>query len=149
MGNFNQVFSLTIEDISVSMIDIFNIVTLRLIRSTCLFWFSNSEPMSMAMFRKLPIIVFTCPILSSISSSRASFVILLNKYYWVIGQKSIDQCIFFNVIPSDVTGLRSHSITVVHYSLWLVIYDFAIIVTFPCSIVFFKWGTPEIIIVDY
>ena len=50
--------------------------TLRLILSTCRFWFSNSEPMSMAMLRRFPIIVFTCPMFSSISSSRASLVIL-------------------------------------------------------------------------
>lgn len=50
--------------------------TLRLILSICRFWFSNSEPMSIAMLRRLPIIVLTCPMFSSISSSRASFVIL-------------------------------------------------------------------------
>lgn len=50
--------------------------TLRLILSIWRFWFSNSEPMSIAMLRRLPIIVLTCPMFSSISSSRASFVIL-------------------------------------------------------------------------
>lgn len=58
------------------------LLTLRLILSICLFWFSNSEPMSSAMFLKLPIIVFTWPMFSSISSSRASFVILkVNPVY--------------------------------------------------------------------
>lgn len=50
--------------------------TLRLILSIWRFWFSNSEPMSIAMLRRLPIIVLTWPMFSSISSSRASFVIL-------------------------------------------------------------------------
>lgn len=49
---------------------------LTLTRSIIRFWFSSSEPISSAMFRKLPIIVFTWPTFSSISSSRASFVIL-------------------------------------------------------------------------
>lgn len=51
-------------------------ITFRFIRSTCIFWFSSSDPISIAIFLKLPIIVFTWPIFSSISSSRASFVIL-------------------------------------------------------------------------
>lgn len=50
--------------------------TLALILSSCLFWFSISEPMSIAMLRKFPIMVLTCPMFSSISPSRASLVIL-------------------------------------------------------------------------
>lgn len=51
-------------------------LTLRLILSIWRFWFSNSDPMSRAMLRRFPIIVLTCPMLSSISVSRASLVIL-------------------------------------------------------------------------
>jgi hypothetical protein len=51
-------------------------LTFVLIRSTCRFWLSISDPMSMAMFRKFPTIVETWPMFPSISSSRASFVIL-------------------------------------------------------------------------
>lgn len=51
-------------------------LTLALILLICLFWFSISEPMSMAMLRRLPIMVLTWPMFSSISSSRASLVIL-------------------------------------------------------------------------
>lgn len=54
-------------------------LTLRLILSICLFWFSSSDPISRAMFLKLPIMVFTWPMFSSISSSRASFVILWDE----------------------------------------------------------------------
>lgn len=71
-------------------------LTLRLILSTCLFWFSSSDPMSSAIFLKLPIIVFTWPILSSISSSRASFVILRNAkiLYWMI-EDTFTRCLTF------------------------------------------------------
>ncbi len=51
-------------------------LALALIRSSCAFWFSSSPPMSFAMFLRLPIIAETCSIFSSISSSRASLVIL-------------------------------------------------------------------------
>ena len=50
--------------------------TLRFILSSCLFWFSTSVPMSWAMFLRLPIMVETCCMFSSISSSRSSLVIL-------------------------------------------------------------------------
>ena len=50
-----------------------------LIRSNWAFWLFNSPPMSLAIFLKLPIMALTCSIFSSISSSRASLVILATK----------------------------------------------------------------------
>jgi hypothetical protein len=81
--------------------------TLRLILSICRFWFSSSDPISIAMLRRLPIIVFTCPMFSSISSSRASFVILdLNIAYNDSNQKL--SWTFFIVWIFRISSSRSY-----------------------------------------
>lgn len=116
-------------------------ITLRLILSICLFWFSSSDPMSRAIFRKLPTIVFTWPIFSSISSSRASFVILKQQQAHAVSILPI-RCFVKNHLPSDVAGLRSETIAIVHDSLWLVVNNFAVVVALPCAVVLFERCTP-------
>lgn len=115
--------------------------TFRLILSTCLFWFSNSEPMSKAIFRKLPIIVLTCPMFSSISSSRASFVILsrVNKDNVVPAMKTPHPP---PPLPADIAGLWTDSVPIIHHTLGLIVYYLSVIVTLPGSVVFLEWGTP-------
>ena len=51
-------------------------LTFWLTRSICRFWDDTSFPMSMAMLRRLPTMPLTSLMFCSISSSRASFVIL-------------------------------------------------------------------------
>ena len=51
-------------------------ITLRFILSNWAFWLPTSVPISVAILRKFPIMVDTCCIFSSISSSRSSLVIL-------------------------------------------------------------------------
>lgn len=57
--------------------------TLSMMRSTCRFWDPISLCMSMAMWRKFPTMPLTCCRFSSISSSRASFVILYTKCHMI------------------------------------------------------------------
>lgn len=47
------------------------------------------------------------------------------------------------LLPSDITGLRSESITIVHNSCWLVVDNFSVIGALPCAVVLFKRCTPK------
>ena len=82
------------------------ILTFPLIRSIWLFWLPISFPISHAIFRRLPIIVLTCWRFSSISSSRASFVIL----QWSIDekQKHVHLSLVGFYSPLNVARTRSH-----------------------------------------
>lgn len=55
-------------------------LTFSCMRSSCRFWLLTSVLMSIAIFRRFPTIVDTCWIFSSISSSRASLVILQHRF---------------------------------------------------------------------
>jgi len=42
------------------------------------------------------------------------------------------------VLPADISRLCHHSISIIHDSLRLIIYNFSVIVTFPGAIIFFE-----------
>ena len=94
------------------------------------------------MFLKLPIMVLTWPIFSSISSSRASFVILcierkLCYAKWVPNSPPITPD-----SPANVPRLWTDSVSIVHDALRLIIYYFAVVVSLPGPVVFLEGGTP-------
>ncbi len=132
-----------------------SLITLALIRSNCLFWFSISEPMSMAMLRKLPIIVLTWVIFSSISPSRASLLILLREktkphnvtrrqFHSQSPSKQLEWRTLrregrrVRVLLGNITACWTDSIAVIHNSGWLVVDYFAIVVAFPRPFVFLE-----------
>lgn len=116
-------------------------ITFVLIVSICWFWFSSSEPISNAMFLRLPIIVFTCPKFSSISVSRASLVILCKPVFVVCTNVFFFLLLTLNkrlcYLLCDVSTLRS-GVRSFDHTLRLFVYYFAIVIAFPRAFIFFE-----------
>lgn len=53
--------------------------------------------------------------------------------------------IFSSVVgnSADIAALWSHTITIIHHSLWLIVDYFTVVVAFPCSFIFLKRGTSK------
>lgn len=107
--------------------------------------------MSKAIFLKLPIIVLTWPTFSSISSSRASFVILTveNRVRAYEQERSSTgnhshtshkaiHLISSRSLPADVARLWTNAVPFIHHSRRLIVYYFAVVVTLPGAVVFLE-----------
>ena len=112
--------------------------------------------MSIAILRKLPIIVLTCVIFSSISPSRASLLILLKRRNTIQDNYIYNHCrnssggeVTFGfegdvfVLLGNITACWTNSVAIIHNSGRLIIDYFTIVIAFPRSFIFLKLRRPE------
>ena len=97
----------------------------------------------MAMLRRLPIMVLTWPMFSSISSSRASLVILSNTKKHKRHKAALAGRNRLSFLLGDVSAGGSDSVTIVHDSLRLIVDHFTVLVALPRSFIFFERRTSE------
>lgn len=64
----------------------------------------------------------------------------LNNYY----TREIQTVIFFQYLslPNDIASLLHYTISIVHYTRWLVVDNFSIFISLPCYVIFFEWWIP-------